>query len=279
MSGREPEVVAVMNWSLSLPITLTANFHGGDVVVNYPYDGVPKEMSGNDRIENSYCDDTDVYMHLGLSYSRKSPMMLGNKEFVDGITNGVMWYSLNGGMQDWNYVYKGAMATTIEISCEQWPPYDQMDAFWNENREAMFSYAENVGMGLRGIIIDSKSLAPISTQATINVEGRTFNAYSDVASGRFFRPLLPGKYNVTVNADGYITAVSPVIIPPTGHFIWNVTLVQGSNPPPALEISAVLMWVFIAFSSVLVVAIIALFVYFRRKLGSPDYEPLDGSRE
>jgi hypothetical protein len=36
--------------------------------------------------------------------------------------------------------------------------------------------------------------------------------------------LLPGKYNVTVDADGYLTSVATIIIPPTGQFVWNVSL-------------------------------------------------------
>ena len=38
MARSEPEVAAVIAWVLSQPFVLSANFHDGAVVVNYPYD-------------------------------------------------------------------------------------------------------------------------------------------------------------------------------------------------------------------------------------------------
>ena len=95
--GRQPETVAVMEWSWQHNFVLSANMHGGALVANYPYDG---PYSGY----YSETPDDDVFIHLALDYSENHPTMHESNSFTNGITNGADWYALNGGMQDWNYV-------------------------------------------------------------------------------------------------------------------------------------------------------------------------------
>ena len=108
--NQEKETLAVMKWILSLPFVLSANLHGGTVVVNYPYDSV----QGHPAVNNySKSPDDDVFRNVSKVYSLAHPTMHTGlpkcpryiyEYFEEGITNGAAWYPVLGGMQDWNYL-------------------------------------------------------------------------------------------------------------------------------------------------------------------------------
>ena len=108
----QPETQAVMNWIHQEPFVLSANLHGGTLVVNYPFDNLPNELKrSGSRVYYSSPDD-DIFVSIAKVYSKTHPTMhIGhpkcpiqrNERFADGITNGAAWYPISGGMQDYNY--------------------------------------------------------------------------------------------------------------------------------------------------------------------------------
>lgn len=112
----QPETQAVIDWLDEYPFVLSANIHNGALVANYPFDN---SRSG----ANVYTatQDDDIFVQLSLSYSLSHPTMhLGSscgETFSNGITNGADWYSIDGGMQDYNYLNSNCMEITIEQLC------------------------------------------------------------------------------------------------------------------------------------------------------------------
>jgi hypothetical protein len=150
-----------------------------------------------------------MFIYISEQYSvHNTPMWNGS--FYHGITNGADWYAIDGGMQDWDYRYIGCNEITIEINNTQSPPYSEMPADWNNNRESMLAYMETCLIGVRGIVTGSAG-APVA--ATVTVAGRNHKVYTDPDVGDYHRMLMPGTYSLTFTAAGYdpITVTNVVV--------------------------------------------------------------------
>ena len=73
-SGLQKETLIVKKWIDENPFVLSANFHGGSLVANYPYDDTP-----NKRSVYSATTDDDIFRKLALTYSSNHPTMHLNK--------------------------------------------------------------------------------------------------------------------------------------------------------------------------------------------------------
>ncbi len=226
VSCREPEVAAIMQWTAAHRFVLSANFHTGSIVVNYPYD--------DDGMGSVYSPSPDeaLFAAISLQYSMYNAPMYASAFFTHGITNGAEWYSISGGMQDWNYRYAGCNEVTIEISNSFAPTYSTLDAMWENNRESMLSYLETVFWGVSGVVADAYTGEPVS--ARITIEGNTQAVSTDPETGDFYRMLLPGTYTATIEAAGYHTMELDATVADTGSAPFlNVALIP-EGPPPSL---------------------------------------------
>lgn len=196
LEGRPPEVQHVMAWTAARSFVLSASFHAGSLVVNYPYDD-----DGRGSIDSPTPDDL-LFENLARRYSYNNTPMYENPQFDDGITNGAAWYAITGGMQDWNYRYAGCMEVTIELSNTKWPAGSSLPAYWADNEAAMFAYLEAVHLGVRGLVTDRPSGAPL--WAKVSLAGNTHPVFTDPEAGDYHRLLLPGLYSLSFTAPGYI---------------------------------------------------------------------------
>jgi len=230
-AGREPETAAVMTWAETRRIALSANFHGGAVVANYPFDSNPSGTS-----VYSPTPDDDLFLSIARTYADANPEMLASNShpsFNHGVCNGADWYAINGGLQDWSWVWRGDANLTLEISAIKWPAASTLPGYWDDNLESMLAYMERVHDGARGTVRDAVTLAPLA--AEVRIAGSDFPSYTDPDVGDWHRVMRPGLYDLEVSAVGHVTRLVPgVSVPGTGTVRVDVVL-----QPLATDLQAV----------------------------------------
>ncbi|KAK1158328.1 hypothetical protein AOXY_G23196 [Acipenser oxyrinchus oxyrinchus] len=203
---RQPETIAVMNWLRTYPFVLSANLHGGFLVVNYPYDDDAEGV-----VAYSKSADDAVFKMVSLAYSKENAAMFQghpceeiypNEYFEEGITNGARWYNVPGGMQDWNYLNTNCFEVTIELGCVKYPLAKDLPRYWEQNRRSLLQFIHQTHRGVKGFVLDAKDGTGISN-ATIIVAEIDHPITTDKA-GDYWRLLAPGTYSITAKAPGYV---------------------------------------------------------------------------
>ncbi|XP_018017205.1 carboxypeptidase E-like [Hyalella azteca] len=231
----EPETMAVMNWILTIPFVLSANLHGGDLVANYPYDasrsGAPQEYTASPddatfrMLAHSYADN-----HPRMHDPHRRPCVRGDMTFGDdgGVTNGAAWYSVKGGMQDFNYLASNAMEITLELGCDKYPSQDRLAELWRENKKSLYEFMWQVHTGVSGLVRDGLTglglpQAVISVRNITKVNATHFrneailHDVTTAAAGDYWRLLTPGTYEVTASAEGYLPLTHVVTVANPRH--------------------------------------------------------------
>lgn len=222
-NNQEPETLAVMEWLEHYPFVLSANLHNGALVANYPYDNSAMGMS-----VYTACPDDDIFQQVSLAYSYAHPTMhLGKPcphdydSFKDGITNGAAWYSVSGGMQDFNYLNSNCFEITIEQGCYKYPYSSELEGIWNDNYPALLEFMKEVHKGVKGFVFDV-DCNPIAN-ATIQVIGRNHDIKT-ACEGDYWRLLVPGEYTIVATAEDFKSANKTVTVVEGSVVQVNLTL-------------------------------------------------------
>ncbi|MEZ4815868.1 MAG: M14 family zinc carboxypeptidase [Bdellovibrionota bacterium] len=182
VDGREVETKAIMKFQDQRNFALSANFHGGSEVVNYPWDTTETPHPLDNLIQS-----------LSLSYAKLVPYIFNSSEFPQGIVNGFAWYEVNGGMQDWSEHWYNDLQVTVELSNAKWPSYSQIPSFYQENKAALLQFIKNVHQGAGFYFKDSTEAGTVSIQKA----GKEIGTYN-FRNGEFYRVLEPGAYDFVV---------------------------------------------------------------------------------
>ncbi len=188
-SGRQIEVQHVMKWQESRKFSLSANFHGGAVVVNYPWDSKKARHPLDAFVQE-----------LSNGYAATNTPMLHSREFEGGITNGADWYVVRGGMQDWSYTWFNDLQLTVELSDTKWPNYSLIPQFYKDNRESLFYFMKQVhrgaGVKFRKSNVSGSVKVVQTSPANIDLGSYAFSG------SEFYKVLPAGIYEFTVSPNG-----------------------------------------------------------------------------
>ncbi len=195
----QPETIAMMNFAETRTIVLSANFHGGTEVVNYPWDTWSRRHPDDawfQTVSHQYADSCQKYGAAGY--------MDG---YSDGITNGYDWYEVQGGRQDFMTYWYSSREVTIEISNTKLIPASQLPAHWVYNRVSLFDWLRQALTGVRGIVTDAATSLPL--HAMISVIGHDLAidssyVFTDSVVGNYHRMIAAGTCDLVYSAPGYV---------------------------------------------------------------------------
>jgi hypothetical protein len=197
-NNREIETQLIMKYQPTRNFALSANFHGGAVVVNYPWDS---------KYERHPLDS--MIQEISLKYADLNPEMRSSREFSRGIVNGADWYVVRGGMQDWSYVFHNDLQLTIELSDDKWPNYSEIPAFYNKNKDSMIELIKVIHQGA-GFAFTNKTLNAKGTVKIMTNDGVSIGSFG-FSNGEFYKVLTPGKYIFEIKSDSAPTLIKKEI--------------------------------------------------------------------
>ncbi|CAN7993032.1 unnamed protein product, partial [Ixodes hexagonus] len=217
----QPETRAVMEWILTIPFVLSANFHGGALVANYPFDNT---LDGTQKRYTASPDDATfryvcfLPMIWALCGHPRAPSAGDSAaEENNNVIRWASWY-IAMGMQDFNYLASNDFEVTVELGCSKYPPPSKLKTEWEDNKQSLLNFAWQAHIGIKGIVTDSLAGMPI-VDAVVEVFNVTeaqakpirHNVLTD-EYGEYWRLLIPGNYTVRVSKDGFASQEKNVTV-------------------------------------------------------------------
>lgn len=226
----QTETVHFMDFAEERNFVMSANFHGGAEVVNYPWDTWFTRHADTDwweLVSRQFADTAHVYSPNGYM-----------NDLDNGVTNGYDWYSIAGGRQDYMNYFQHCREVTLEVSSVKTPPANQLPAFWEYLHRSCLYYMEQVLYGFRGIVTDASNGVPLAAEVyIIGHDEDESQVYAELPIGNYHRPIKEGLYDVTFSHPGYFSQTFNNVDPTDENIlILDVQLI--SSEPLAAEFIA-----------------------------------------
>jgi hypothetical protein len=196
-----PETQAFMTFASNHHFNMSANFHGGAEVTNYPWDTWTTSGNPNadrlwwERVCTAYVDTTRL---INATYMSDT--------YADGVTEGGDWYVITGGRQDYMNYFHLCSELTVELHSTKTTAVADLNTKWNENYRSLLNYIQESLYGVRGIIADSCTGLPIRGKVWISSYDQVNDSsqvYSALPVGNYHKYMIAGTYNITFSAPGY----------------------------------------------------------------------------
>ncbi|KAM4810456.1 LOW QUALITY PROTEIN: putative carboxypeptidase X1 [Rhinophrynus dorsalis] len=216
-----PETRAVIDWMQKIPFVLSANMHGGELVVSYPFDMTRSYWMAKELTPTA---DDAMFRWLSTVYATSHRIMADDNRRIchtedfmrnGNIINGADWHTVAGSMNDFSYLHTNCFEVTVELSCDKYPHEVELPTEWENNKEALLVYMEQVHRGVKGVVRDKDTEQGIA-DAVIVVDGLNHDIRT-APDGDYWRLLNPGEYDITAKAEGYHPSTKPCHVSYENH--------------------------------------------------------------
>ena len=192
----EDETIWTMAMGDENLFTMSANYHGGAEVMNYPWDAVYDDHADKNWYEYVCSQYVQVARQTYSSYMSDT--------YSDGVTNGAEWYVITGSRQDYMNAYAQCREVTVECSTTKTPSASSLPSFWNYNRNSMLAFMEQCLKGVHGFVYDANTNQPIEgVKVTVMDHDSETSFVTTHVVGDFHRPIKGGSYTFEFTKDGY----------------------------------------------------------------------------
>lgn len=201
----EDETVWTMAMGDENLFTMSANYHGGAEVMNYPWDAVYDDHADKDWYEYVCTEYVQIARQTYSSYMSDT--------YSDGVTNGAAWYVITGSRQDYMNAYGQCREVTVECSTTKTPSASQLPNFWNYNHNSMLAFMEQCRNGVHGVVRDADTGEPVEgVKVTVLNHDSETSFITTHSVGDFHRPIKGGSYTFEFRKSGYCTETVDVTI-------------------------------------------------------------------
>jgi len=242
-SGQHPdgnayqtETQTLMNLADSMYFVMSANFHGGSDVVNFPWDTwtSSSRTTADDAwwryVSTNFADSAQVNGSTTIKENQATNRYF-KETYSSGISEGGDWYVITGGRQDYMNYFKHCREVTVEISIVKKLDSDSLPIYWNVLKNPLLKHIEACLNGIRGVITDSCSGNPIRAKVFVNSHDVDSSwVYSAPTFGNYYRPIKAGTWSLTFSAAGYTSKTITNVVATDG----NATILNVQLKPAVL---------------------------------------------